>query len=113
MLSMHEGAIRVVDPTTADGVFALAWLVIALPAAGAAILLIGGAIAPRRFAAFGHVLGTLLPIGSFVISLVMFLSLLGRDEGDRLFDQTLSAARPVLRPLAEALGPAGRAAGAV
>ena len=55
----------VVDPTTADGVFSLAWLVIALPLAGAAILLIGGAIAPKPFAAFGHLLGTLLPIGSF------------------------------------------------
>jgi len=83
MFSMHEGAVPVVDPTTADGIFSLAWLVIALPAAGAAILLIGGAIAPKKFAAFGHVLGTLLPIGSFVLSLAMFLSLLGRDEGDR------------------------------
>ena len=80
---MHEGAIPVVDPTTADGVFSLAWLVIALPLAGAAILLIGGAIAPKRFAAFGHLLGTLLPIGSFAISLAMFLALLGRDDGDR------------------------------
>jgi len=83
MFSMHEGAVPVVDPTTADGIFSLAWLVIALPAAGAAILLIGGAIAPKKFAAFGHVLGTLLPIGSFALSLAMFLSLLGRDEGDR------------------------------
>ena len=89
MFSMHEGAIPVVDPTTADGVFSLAWLVIALPAAGAAILLIGGAIAPKRFAAFGHLLGTLLPIGSFAISLAMFLSLLGRDEGDRQVSQHL------------------------
>jgi len=90
MLALHEGGpIPVVDPTAADGVFALAWLVIALPAAGAAILLIGGAIAPKRFAAFGHLLGTLLPIGSFVISLVMFLSLLGRDEGDRQVSQHL------------------------
>jgi len=78
MFSMHEAAVPVVDPTTADGVFSLAWLVIALPAAGAAILLIGGAIAPKKFAAFGHVLGTLLPIGSFAISLAMFVSLLGR-----------------------------------
>src|SRR4051794_31652875 len=90
MLALHEGGhIPVVDPTAADGVFALAWLVIALPAAGAAILLIGGAIAPKRFAAFGHVLGTLLPIGSFVISLAMFFSLLGRDEGDRQVSQHL------------------------
>jgi len=38
MFALHEGGIPVVDPTTADGVFSLAWLVIALPAAGAAIL---------------------------------------------------------------------------
>ncbi len=89
MFSMHEGAVPVVDPTTADGVLSLAWLVIALPAAGAAILLIGGAITPRRFAAFGHLLGTILPIGSFAISLAMFLSLLGRDEDDRQVTQHL------------------------
>ena len=84
MFALHEGGhLPVVDPTTADGVFSLAWLVIALPAAGAAILLIGGAIAPKAFAAFGHLLGCLLPIGSFALSLAMFLQLLGRDEGDR------------------------------
>jgi NADH-quinone oxidoreductase subunit L len=84
MFALHEaGHVPVVDPTTADGVFSLAWLVIALPAAGAAILLIGGAIAPKRFAAFGHLLGCLLPIGSFAISLAMFVQLLGRDESDR------------------------------
>jgi NADH-quinone oxidoreductase subunit L len=81
---MHEGShIPVVDPTAADGIFSLAWLVIALPAAGAAVLLIGGALAPKQFAAFGHYLGTMLPIGSFVISLGMFIGLMGRDEGDR------------------------------
>jgi NADH-quinone oxidoreductase subunit L len=84
MIALHEGGhLPVVDPTTADGIFSLAWLVIALPLAGAAILLIGGAIAPKRFAAFGHVLGVLLPIGSFGISLAMFFALLGRDEDDR------------------------------
>ena len=84
MFALHEGGhLPVVDPTTADGIFSLAWLVIALPLAGAAILLIGGAIAPKKFAAFGHVLGALLPIGSFGISLAMFISLLGRDEDDR------------------------------
>ncbi|HCB07196.1 MAG TPA: NADH-quinone oxidoreductase subunit L [Nocardioides sp.] len=90
MLALHEGGpIPVVDPTTADGVFALAWLVIALPAAGAVILLIGGAIAPKPFAAFGHLLGTILPIGSFAISLAMFISLLGRPDDDRQVAQHL------------------------
>lgn len=89
MFALAEGHLPVVDPTTADGVFSLAWLVIALPALGAAILLIGGAIAPKPFAAFGHLLGTLMPIGSFAISLAMFLSLLGRDAEDRQVVQHL------------------------
>ena len=89
MFALHEGGVPVVDPTTADGVFALAWLVIALPAAGAAILLIGGAIAPKPFAAFGHLLGTILPLGSFAISLAMFVALLGRPDDDRQVSQHL------------------------
>src|SRR6187401_705116 len=74
MFALHEGGIPVVDPTPADGVFALAWLVIALPAAGAAI---------------GHLLGTILPLGSFAISLSMFIALLGRPDDDRQVTQHL------------------------
>ncbi|GAB3195618.1 NADH-quinone oxidoreductase subunit L [Nocardioides hungaricus] len=85
MYAFEEGAIPVVDPTSADGVFSLLWLVIALPLAGAAILLIGGRYTDR----WGHLLGTALPIGSFAISLAMFVSLLGRDEGDRQVVQEL------------------------
>ena len=33
------------------------WLVIALPALGAVLLLVGGAIAPKAFDRFGHLLG--------------------------------------------------------
>jgi NADH-quinone oxidoreductase subunit L len=80
MYAFHEGgAIPVVDPTTADGVFSLLWLVVALPLAGAAILLVGGKYTDK----WGHLLGSLLPIASFVISLVMFVSLLGRADDDR------------------------------
>src|SRR6478736_3851174 len=79
------GGIPVVDPTSADGVFSLLWLVIALPLAGAAILLIGGKYTDR----WGHLLATLLPIGSFAISLAMFISVLGRDESDRQLTQHL------------------------
>ena len=82
MLSLSE-EIPLVEPTTADGAFSLLWLVIALPLAGAAILLVGGALFPKSLKVWGHVLGTLLPIGSFVISLVLFLQLMGRDEADR------------------------------
>src|SRR3954454_19441534 len=86
MYAFHEGGgIPVVDPTSADGVFGLLWLVIALPLAGAAVLLIGGRYTDR----WGHLLGTLLPIGSFVLSLAMFISLLGRDDSDRQVSQHL------------------------
>ncbi len=86
MLAFSEGgAVPVVDPTSADGVFSLLWLVIALPLAGAAILLIGGKYTDK----WGHLLGTALPIGSFAISLAMFISLLGRADDDRQVVQHL------------------------
>ncbi|QZY30726.1 NADH-quinone oxidoreductase subunit L [Nocardioides coralli] len=61
------------------------WLVVALPLAGAAILLLGGRATDR----WGHLLGTALPIGSFLISLLMFFALLGRPEDDRQVGQSL------------------------
>jgi NADH-quinone oxidoreductase subunit L len=82
-------SIPVVEPSTADGVFSQMWLVIALPALGALLLLVGGAIAPKAFDRFGHLLGCLLPIGSFVISLLMFFQLLGRADDDRQVGQHL------------------------
>ena len=81
--------VPVVDPGAADGVFALLWLIIALPLAGAAVLLVGGAMFPRVVDRWGHLLGTALPIGSFVLSLVMFLQLLGRGDEDRQVGQHL------------------------
>jgi NADH-quinone oxidoreductase subunit L len=79
------GAIPVVDPTPVDGVFSLLWLVIALPLAGAAILLLGG----RRTDRWGHWLATALPVGSFVLSLLMFVRLLGRADSERQVSQHL------------------------
>jgi NADH-quinone oxidoreductase subunit L len=86
MYAFHVGGgIPVVDPGSAGGLLSLAWLVVALPAAGAAILLVGG----RRTDRWGHLLGTALPLGSFVVSVLMFLALLGRDSGDRQVSQHL------------------------
>jgi NADH-quinone oxidoreductase subunit L len=81
----HASTVPVVDPSAASGIFSLTWLVIALPLAGAAILLVGG----RRTDRWGHLLGTLLPIGSFVLSLLMFVELLGRGEDERQFARHL------------------------
>ena len=83
MYALNEGAIPVVHAASADGVYSLLWLVVALPALGATILLVGGRYTDK----WGHLLGTLLPIGSFIVSLILFVDLLGRDEGDRQFNQ--------------------------
>ncbi|MFA6576334.1 MAG: NADH-quinone oxidoreductase subunit L [Nocardioides sp.] len=86
MYALTESAhIPVVDPSSADGVFSLMWLVIALPLAGAALLLLGGRLTDR----WGHLLGTATSAGSFVVSLLLFFSLMGRDEGERQISQHL------------------------
>lgn len=82
---LEAGHVPVVAPESADGVFSLLWLIIALPLAGAAILLLGG----RATDKWGHLLGTLMPVGSFVLSLVLFFQLLGRDEEERQIGQHL------------------------
>ena len=68
-----------VTPVLGTGFFTLAWLLIAVPAASAAVLLLVGRAGDR----WGHYLGTLAPIVSFVIGLCYFAQLLGRDEAPR------------------------------
>jgi NADH-quinone oxidoreductase subunit L len=87
---LHDGsAAPVVDPTPASGAFTLLWLVIALPALGAVLLLVGGPLARGALDKWGHWLGVLLPSASFVVSLVLFVQLLGRAEDDRQVSQNL------------------------
>ncbi len=77
--------IPVIDLSQADGVFSLLWLVIALPLAGAAILLLGG----KATDAWGHLLGCATAVGSFLLSLVLFFSLLGQADDSRSIGQHL------------------------
>src|SRR3954452_22522787 len=74
------------------GVFHLTWLLVALPAASAAVLLLGG----RRTNGWGHLLGCATPIASFVIAVAEFFALIGRDGGQsRQIDQHLFSWIPV------------------
>src|SRR5512144_2687454 len=82
---MAEPHIPVISPTGAEGVFSLLWLIIALPALGAAVLLLGG----RRTDRWGRLLGVGSVAVSFVIGVVTFVALLGRPEGERSIDQYL------------------------
>src|SRR5262245_60869344 len=63
----------------ATGGTAYAWLLIVLPALGAAILLLGG----RRTDSFGPRLAVLLSWASFVVGAVIFIQMLGRGAEDR------------------------------
>ncbi len=80
-----QESVPVVEPAAADGVFTLLWLIIALPALGSAILLVGG----RRTDPWGHLLGCATVAASFLVSLVAFVALLGRDAEDRSVQQHL------------------------
>src|SRR3954451_25013199 len=89
MFVLAEGAAPLVDPSSADGGFSLLWLVIGLPLLGAVILLIGGPLAKGPLDKNAHLIGVALPVLSFLLSLVMFLTLLGRDSDDRQVSQHL------------------------
>ncbi|KRF37867.1 NADH:ubiquinone oxidoreductase subunit L [Nocardioides sp. Soil805] len=69
--------------------FSLLWLVIALPLAGAVVLLLGGAMARGALDRVGHWLGTATVAGSFALSVALFVSLLGRSEEERQVGQHL------------------------
>ncbi|MCU0299137.1 MAG: NADH-quinone oxidoreductase subunit L [Candidatus Nanopelagicales bacterium] len=62
-----------------EGVFTYLWLLIALPLLGAVFLLVMG----NRTNAWGHYLATILPIGSFVLAVVMWLGLLAKPSEER------------------------------
>src|ERR671938_881833 len=69
------------DTTPADGLIAASWLLIALPLAGAAVLLLGG----RRTDRWGHLLGTGTVVAAFVLGLLCTLQLDGRRVDVDLF----------------------------
>ena len=69
----------------ASGASAYAWLLIALPLLGAAILLLGG----RRTDKIGPLLGTGMSWASFVVGLVMMVQLVGLAADDRAMQLTL------------------------
>jgi NADH-quinone oxidoreductase subunit L len=67
------------------------WPLIALPAAGALILLLAG----RRSDPWGHLLGCAASIAAFVVGAVLFADMLGRPAEDRTVHQTLFSWVPV------------------
>ena len=92
MTSLAHSAAQVLSHyAPADGVFRLTWLLVALPAASAAVLLLGG----RRTNSWGHLLGCAAPIASFVIGVAQLIAMTGRDGEARQLDQHLFSWVPV------------------
>ncbi|MGZ5393010.1 MAG: NADH-quinone oxidoreductase subunit L [Mycobacterium sp.] len=67
------------------------WLTIALPLAGATILLLGG----RRTNGWGHLLGCAASLGAFVVGAMLFTDMLGRDAEHRTIHESLFSWVPV------------------
>ena len=74
-----------IPANAATGTFTQMWLLIALPLAGAAILLLLG----RRTNSWGHWVGVLMSLGSFGIAVSIFLSMMQESGGNRAFTQHL------------------------
>ncbi|GII88507.1 NADH-quinone oxidoreductase subunit L [Sphaerisporangium siamense] len=72
-----ETAAKIVQHS--GGVIGASWLMIALPLLGAAILLLGG----RRTDRWGHLLGVVMSLASFVVAVLAFFQILGFAEGER------------------------------
>jgi NADH-quinone oxidoreductase subunit L len=69
----------------------LIWLLVALPAGSAAILLVGG----RRTDAWGHLLGCATPLASFGVGLALLSDMLSRHGDTRTIVQNLFTWIPV------------------
>ncbi len=83
--AVTHAAEAVPTAAAASGTFQLIWLLIALPLAGAAILLLAG----RRSDRWGHWLGVLASTASFVVAVVLFVAMLGRSADQRTVTQHL------------------------
>jgi NADH-quinone oxidoreductase subunit L len=75
----------------ASGVATVSWLLLALPAFGALVLLIGG----RRTDKWGHLLGCLTIIAAFVVGLITFINATGQAATDRIQELHLFSWIPV------------------
>jgi NADH-quinone oxidoreductase subunit L len=73
------------EVAAASGISTLTWLLIGLPLAGSAILLLGG----RRTDKWGHWLGVVTVLGAFVLALALWIDMLGKDAESRGVTQTL------------------------
>ena len=81
----------VMHTVAAVGVQRAAWLLLVFPIAGAVILLLGG----KRTNSWGHLVGVLMPVASFVYGVIAFFAMLGDPASQRSRDLHLYSWIPV------------------
>jgi NADH-quinone oxidoreductase subunit L len=81
----HLAAQQAAEVTEATGLAGSAWLLVAFPVIGAAVLLLGG----RRTDAWGHLLGCLTVIASFVYGLLLFFNTTSLPDAERVREVSL------------------------
>jgi NADH-quinone oxidoreductase subunit L len=81
-LALHATAITALPAT---GIQRAAWLLLAFPLAGAAILLLGG----RRTNSWGHLVGVAMPVLAFAYGVAAFVAMLSYPAGQRSRELTV------------------------
>ena len=82
LAAAHAAVTPAAATMAAAGVQRVAWLLLAFPLAGAAVLLLGG----RRTNRWGHWLGVAMPVAAFVYGVIAFFAMLGYPAGQRSRD---------------------------
>jgi NADH-quinone oxidoreductase subunit L len=72
-------------PLHATGIEDYAWLLLALPLAGAAVLLLGG----KRTNSWGHLVGVAMPVLAFGYGVAAFVQMLGYPSAERVRELTV------------------------
>jgi NADH-quinone oxidoreductase subunit L len=73
------------QPLHATGIQNAAWLLLALPGLGAAVLLLGG----KRTNSWGHLLGVAMPVLAFAYAVAAYVQMLGYPAGQRVRELTV------------------------
>jgi NADH-quinone oxidoreductase subunit L len=85
LAALHAAGAPAVAALPAVGVQRAAWLLLAFPLAGAAVLLLGG----RRTNRWGHLLGVAMPLAAFGYGVIAFIAMLGYPGSQRIRELTL------------------------
>ncbi len=85
MTATHLAAQQAAEVTEATGLAGSAWLLVLFPVVGAAVLLLGG----RRTDAWGHLLGCLTVVASFVYGLLLFFDTTSLPDTERVRNVSL------------------------